>query len=185
MAASRRGCPTSAMAWRVPGGGRGGTARASSARAGGGAEPGGGPGGNRLVFVARVGGWQEPEREEDKQKSRPPRVITTLKYRYNGEGFTYDRRRHIFVVAAAGGPARQLTDGEWDDADPAWSPDGRVIAFSSARHPDRDFDDSGDLWVVDADGGEVRRVTDTVGPAVLPAFCPDGRRLPFLGGGGN
>ena len=83
-----------------------------------------------LAFVARVGGWQEPEREEDKQKSRPARVITTLKYRFNGEGFTYDRRRHVFVVAAAGGPARQITDGDWDDADPAWSPDGRLIAFS-------------------------------------------------------
>ena len=70
------------MAWRIPCGARTG---------------------RRLAFVARVGGWQEPEREEDKQKSRPARVITTLKYRYNGEGFTYDRRRHVFVVAADGG----------------------------------------------------------------------------------
>ena len=151
MAASRRGCPTSAMAWRIP---------VWS------------PDGSRLAFVARVGGYHAPEREEDKQKSRPARVITTLKYRYNGEGFTYDRRRHVFVVAAAGGPARQLTDGEWDDADPAWSPDGRIIAFSSARHPDRDLDDSSDLWVVDADGGEARRVTDTAGPRGAPRVFP-------------
>ena len=67
------------------------------------ADPVWSPDGSRLAFVARVGGWHEPEREEDKQKSRPARVITTLKYRWNGEGFTYDRRRHVFVVAAAGG----------------------------------------------------------------------------------
>ena len=145
------------------------------------ADPVWSPDGSRLAFVARVGGYHPPEREEDKQKSRPARVITTLKYRYNGEGFTYDRRRHVFVVAAAGGPARQLTDGEWDDADPAWSPDGRIIAFSSARHPDRDLDDSSDLWLVDADGGEARRITDTLGPAVLPAFSPDGRTIAYLG----
>src|SRR5215472_6777639 len=61
------------------------------------------PDGTRLAFVSRVGGWQEPESEEEKQKSRPPRVITSLKYKWNGEGFIYDRRPHVFVVGAGGG----------------------------------------------------------------------------------
>ena len=52
------------------------------------------PDGTRLCFVSRVGGFEEPEREEDRQKSRPARVITSLKYKYNGEGFVYDRRPH-------------------------------------------------------------------------------------------
>ncbi len=51
------------------------------------------PDGTRLAFAARVGGPPEPVTEEDKRKSKPPRVITTMKYRFNGEGFTYDRRR--------------------------------------------------------------------------------------------
>ena len=80
------------------------------------------PDGTRLAFVSRVGGWVEPESEEEKRKSRPPRVITTLKYRFNGEGFTYDRRPQIFIVAAVGGEPRQVTDGDYDHADPAWSP---------------------------------------------------------------
>jgi len=139
------------------------------------------PDGTRLAFVSRVGGWQEPESEEEKQKSRPPRVITSLKYRYNGEGFTYDRRPHVFVVAADGGDPRQITDGDWIDADPVWSPDGRLIAFASARHEDRDGDDASDLWLVGAEGGEPRRVTDTAGPAGLASFSPDGRVLAYLG----
>ncbi len=53
-----------------------------------------------------------------------------------GEGFTYDRRPHIFVVSADGGPPQQLTDGDFAHADPAWSPDSTLIAFTSARHED-------------------------------------------------
>jgi dipeptidyl aminopeptidase/acylaminoacyl peptidase len=139
------------------------------------------PDGSRLAFVSRVGGRQEPESEEERRKSRPPRVITTLKYKMNGEGFTYDRRPHLFVVPAAGGDPRQLTDGDFADVDPAWSPDGRHLAFVSARHADRDYDNAADIWIVPADGGAPRRLTDTAGPVSLPAFSPDGRRIAYLG----
>jgi dipeptidyl aminopeptidase/acylaminoacyl peptidase len=139
------------------------------------------PDGTRLVFGARVGGPPEPETEAEKRLSQPPRVITTLAYKYNGEGFVHDRRRHLFVVSADGGPARQITDGDWDDMDPVWAPDGRAIAFASARHADRDRDDALDIWIVPAGGGEPRRVTDTAGPAVRPAFSPDGGTIAYLG----
>src|SRR5215470_12275886 len=140
------------------------------------------PDGTRLAFVARVGGWEEPESEEEKRKSKPARVITTLKYRYNGEGFTYDRRAHVFTVAVDGSaPPRQITEGDDDHADPAWSPDSRSLAFASARHESRDHDDAGDIWIVAADGGAPRRLTATTGPAALPAFSPTGEAIAFLG----
>ena len=138
------------------------------------------PDGARLAFVSAVGGYKEPEGEDEKRKSRPARVITSVKYRFNGEGFIYDRRPHVFVVSLDGASPTQITDGDFIDADPTWSPDGESLVFASARHGARDDDDASDLWRVPAKGGTPQRLTATAGPVMLPAFSPDGRTIAFL-----
>jgi len=138
------------------------------------------PDGARLAFVSPVGGQREPESEEERRKSRPARVITSLKYRFNGEGFVYDRRPHVLVVALDGAAPRQVTDGDFIDADPVWAPDGRSIVFVSARHAERDEDDASDLWRVPAGGGTPQKLTATPGPILLPAFSPDGGTIVYL-----
>jgi dipeptidyl aminopeptidase/acylaminoacyl peptidase len=138
------------------------------------------PDGLRLAFVSPVGGQREPQSEDERRKSRPARVITSLKYRLNGEGFVYDRRPHVFVVALDGTAPAQLTDGDFIDADPAWAPDGQSIVFVSARHAERDEDDASDLWRVSLKGGTPQPLTTTAGPVLLPAFSPDGRSIAYL-----
>jgi dipeptidyl aminopeptidase/acylaminoacyl peptidase len=54
----------------------------------------------------------------------------------------------------AGGDARQVTDGDWDDLSPAWSPDGRHIAFISGRRSERDIRAYSEAYVVPVSGGE-------------------------------
>src|SRR5437879_718335 len=138
------------------------------------------PAGRRLAFLSPVGGEREPESEEEKRKSRPPRVITSVKYRFNGEGFIYDRRPHVFVVGIDGSAPVQLTDGDFADADPVWAPDGESIVFASARPAERDDDDASDLWRVAAKGAVPQRLTATTGPVLLPSFSPDGRTIAYL-----
>lgn len=135
------------------------------------------PDGTRIAFVARTGTAPDP----DMKKAKPYRRITHLKSRLNGEGWTYDRRRHLFVVPADGSaPAAQITDGDWDDTSPTWSPDGASLGFVSARHESRDHDSWSDAWVVPATGGEPTRLTTTDRIVSGTAWSPDGASIACL-----
>jgi Tol biopolymer transport system component len=68
----------------------------------------------------------------------------------------------ILVVPAAGGDSRPLTKNAVRDQSPAWSPDGRTIAWTSCA--------SGNLevWLMDADGRNPRQLTQTPRAAASP-----------------
>ena len=138
------------------------------------------PQSRRLAYVARVpekGRYgTDPDITPEKE---PPRRITSRKYRMDNLGFTRDRRPHVFVVDIDGGPPVQVTDGDWDDAHPTWSPDGSTIAFASARHETRESNVITDIHIVSADGGEARAVTDATLALAQPTFVDD-TRLVFL-----
>lgn len=132
--------------------------------------------GSRIAFSAKTGAVPDP----DPKKAKPYRRISSMKYRVNGQGFTYDQRRHLFVLDIASGDVKQVTDGDWDDTQPAWSPDGSQIAFVSARHDEREFDSASDIWVVPAVGGEPRQVTQTKGARSAPSWSPDGTKIAHI-----
>ncbi|HLZ71967.1 MAG TPA: S9 family peptidase [Dehalococcoidia bacterium] len=176
---SRRGDDEKEQLYVLPT--RGGEARALSKHTGGVAAPAWSPDGKSVCVVGKVSLTEEPAPVSNNSKKAPrPRVFTTLKYKLNAEGFIYDRRKHLYIAGLDGG-FRQLTDGDFSDDEPAWSPDGRRIVFVSARHENRDFDRVSDLFTVDVVSGAIEQLTDGTMTVASPAWSPDGLSIAFLG----
>jgi dipeptidyl aminopeptidase/acylaminoacyl peptidase len=134
-----------------------------------------------VLFNAQVGPADVDE--VDGKKLPRVRVIDRLWYRLDGVGFIYERRSHLFLIEAAGGEPQQLTDGDWDDAEAQWSPDGSQIAFASDRSEDRWRWPGADIFTLSIKEGKVgalRCLTDSTLWATSPSWSPDGKTIAFL-----
>jgi TolB protein len=69
--------------------------------------------------------------------------------------------------------SRLVTSDAFDNLNPAWSPDGKTLAYVSNRAG------SWNLWTVPVDGGDPQPLTTGRGEDRFPAFSPDGAHLAF------
>ena len=85
----------------------------------------------------------------------------------------HDGDWEIYAMNADGTRLAQLTNNEFDDEQPCWSPDGTQIAFVSNR------DGRDEIYVMNADGTEAQRLTHQAADAKEPAWSPDGTQIVF------
>lgn len=143
------------------------------------------PDGSRIAFTfSRTPDQWTKKAQEEREKagrSSPPRVITRLQFRLDGVGFL-DDRTHIWVAEVATGEATQVTDGDYDDASPCWSPDGKSIAFISNRSDDPDEKPyAEDIWLVSSAGGALHKLPTPPGYKEGLAWSPEGKLLAYNG----
>lgn len=144
------------------------------------------PDGKRLVLVVNdFDPNSDPEHKEGwKRKTKPPIVIDRYHFKQDREGYLGAQHTHLQLFDVEAKKAEVLTTGNYDEELPAWSPDGRMIAFVSNHEKDPDRADNSDVFVIDAKpGAEARKLTTFAGPdGGRPSWSPDGKLIAFLEG---
>lgn len=124
-----------------------------------------GSGARRLPYIPLTAVWSPDGR----------RIAFTRERGRTGPGpCCYHAPADIYVMNADGSGTRKLTHNARNNAEPAWSPDGRKIAFRSTRNGNRD------IYVMNADGSGKRDLTRHPAQDGSPSWSPDGRRIAFL-----
>ncbi len=121
---------------------------------------------------------------KDKKKTQKPWVIDRLQFKLDEVGYLDHRRTHLYVFDLASKSLKQVTSGDYDDSQPAWSPDSKLLAFTSNRSmpdPDATYDEN--IWVVAADNADkaahLTQVTTNPGADESPAWSPDGKWITY------
>ena len=138
------------------------------------------PDSNRLVACADVDPAAASVTSEPNTLPRVT-VVNRVRYRYDTLGWRGDSHFHLFVFDVESSVCSQLTDGDWDDTAPVWSPDGSEIAFISGRRNDRDFMALSEAYSVPASGGEAKLMSEGLISLGALTWSPNGRQLAVVG----
>lgn len=135
-----------------------------------------GPTGRQSIWLARLNGGAlrrlSPDGVDERMPAFSPDGERLALVRDDGRGGT-----SIRLASLTDGGSRDLTAGHGSRVTnlfPAWSPDGRTLAFASNRGG------RFRIWIMRADGGDPRAVTAAGAGDLAPTWSPDGRQIAFV-----
>ncbi len=148
------------------------------------------PDSKRIVLVVGDPDPRDPEAKEKEKKTVPPIVIDRFQFKQDIDGYLTNRWSHLKLLDLATRQLVSLTSGPHDNSLPAWSPDGKQIAFASKRGEDADRTENWDIYLIESKpGGKERQLTTTVEADAhpdwesAPAWSPDGKTIAYIHGG--
>ncbi len=148
------------------------------------------PDGERLAFAMRVPAenpasalWRvNLPKPKGADWTPDPRIVESLVYRQDRVGWLDEGFRHLFVIDANGGTARQVTQGDFNHGVATWTPDGEALLFSGLRIPEASYRwQESEIYRVDVDAGSVEALTSRKGPDRSPVPSPDGQYIAYVG----
>jgi len=109
----------------------------------------------------------------DSQQERPVLGIVGPMVSPDGKKVAFSALGHIYIQEV-NGELTQLTDGDYVDLYPDWSPDGKKIAYISDRGGKMQ------IWIQEVKTGECHLLTNQVSEEVtMPSWSPDGKQIAF------
>jgi dipeptidyl aminopeptidase/acylaminoacyl peptidase len=151
------------------------------------------PDGRKLVLVVSDPDPEAPSDEEKSSKkktTKKPIVIDRYQFKLDGHGYLGKLRKHLSILDLATRKSEVLTTGDHDEELPAWSPDGKTIAFVSKRMDEADRTDNWDLYAIEPrQGAAPRALTTDERSDNQPdwgsrlAWSPDSKSIAYVQGG--
>ncbi|MET0272752.1 MAG: amidohydrolase family protein [Phenylobacterium sp.] len=124
------------------------------------------------VPVARPA-YAKAKRDYDSTAQKPVVGIGSPALSPDGTQVAYRALNALWVTPLSGAPRAIVDDGHWV-CDPAWSPDGKTLAYSSDRAGKLD------IWLRDMASGAERQLTRHADAALSAAWSKDGAQIAFL-----
>ena len=132
------------------------------------------PDGKSILFTstrgAKAGIWRMAA-----DGSKPERICDGDQAEWSPDGarIAFRRNERLFTRSLADGKEKGISPDDWPHCSgPAWSPDGKSIAFAAR------WEGGNGVFIVPADGGKPAKVYDQQG-ACEPHWSPDGSRLVY------
>ena len=144
------------------------------------------PDSKRLVLVASDPDPDapDPEAKGDDKKTPKPIVTRRIQFKRDYEGYLRELRSHLYAFEVEKKTSVQITSGPYDDEQPAWSPDGKTIAFVSNRTAEPDTNRDSNIYLIAPVAGETpRAITTNPSEDEHPTWAPDGKSIVYVEGG--